>query len=195
MWLFPSLLWIFFYFLRHHSPEFPVTYLIPPSQACRRKGVFEGGNLWLATVPISCLHSLTMVISHFTAPQLPPMNWWLLTPRLHPSSLSGFQTFLCNCLLSISTWVSCRHLKLSVWSYTLIFPSQTCSRVCLISANDPSIHLVTQVPLNSKFHWTMSILVTTNTVSGPHIADMYWYNKWRRQIGSLGFWVLLILLE
>ena len=114
-------------------------------------------------VSISCLCSLTMVSSHFTAPQSPPMNWWLPIPCLQPSSLSGFQTFVCNCLLNISTWVSYRHLKLNVQNCTLTFPSQTCSHVGLISADDSSIHLVAQAPDNSRFHRTVSVLVTTST--------------------------------
>lgn len=120
------------------------------------------------------------------------LNWWLPIPCLHPSSLSGFQTFLCNCLLNISTWVSYRHLKLNVQNCTLIFPSQTCSHVCLISADDSSVCLAAQAPQNSKFHRTMSVLVT---VSGLHIADGCRYSKWRRRIGSLGFWLLSISLE
>ena len=103
------------------------------------------------------------------------MNWWLPVPCLHPSSLSGFQTFLCNCLLNISTWMSYRHLKLNVQNCTLIFPSQTCSHVWLIAANDSSIHLVAQAP---QFCFTGPCQSWSPLAQWvAHIADVYRYNK------------------
>lgn len=146
-------------------------------------------------VPISCLCSLTMVISHFTAPQSPPMNWWLPVPRLHPSSLSGFQTFLCNCLLNISTWVSYRHLKLNVQNCTLSS-----------SQAKPAPTYDSSQQMTPPSTW-LPRLLTILSFTGPcqswsplaqwvaHIADVYRYNKWRRQTGSLGFRLLSILLE
>ena len=156
---------------------------MPPCQACRRRGVFEGVCLWLATVPISCLHSLILVISYFTAPQLPPMNWWLLIPCLHPSSLYLSPSLSLPLSLSLSLG-SRPFCATAYWMFppgcltgtsnstSETAPSSSQAKPAFTYASSQQMTpLSTCYPVSSMGPFQSWLPLA---VSGPHTADMYW---------------------
>lgn len=165
MWIF--LLWLFpFIFEDISLLHFFLPISNPPSQACRQRCIWRRLSAGSELRLLSLVYALLLWHFPFTAPQC-HLNWWLqfhvcilhLSLDSRPNfCATAYWTFPPGCPTGTSNSMSKTALSSSQAK-----PAPT----CLISADDSSICLAAQAPQNSKFHRTMSVLVTANFSEWP----------------------------